>query len=52
MKKRKFGLVLSSVLAAGAILGACGRRTKNLKKKMTTLQKAKRQQKKHSQSQW
>ncbi|MFJ7735165.1 BMP family protein [Lysinibacillus sp. NPDC097287] len=24
MKKRKFGLVLSSVLAAGAILGACG----------------------------
>jgi len=24
MKKRKFGLVLTSVLAASAILGACG----------------------------
>lgn len=32
MRKRKFGLVLSSVLAAGAILGACGTKDEEPKK--------------------
>lgn len=32
MRKRKFGLVLSSVLAAGAILGACGAKDEEPKK--------------------